>query len=182
MNRDDFMTVWKMLIGIWPRLNTDETIAAWWGLLAQYPAHQATSAVRQWSVDRRTAPTPADIIAGIKSILEEQRREQRRMAIPGRMCDECEGTGFVWIDFAGHGTVKRCRRGCMPPVEQVTTHEESADNREWSRRFAEMRNQMASERSGMTEHEYLRKRGFDPAHYRMSHGTIVARVVPKDVR
>jgi hypothetical protein len=182
MNRDDFMTVWKMLIGVWPRLDTDETIAAWWGLLAQYPAHHAQSSVRRWSVERRSAPTPSDIIAGIKMILDEQRREQRRVAIPGRMCDECEGTGFVWLDFAGHGTVKRCRRGCMPPEQQRQDEEPATDNRAWAARFRETRQRLAQERSSMNEHEYLRHRGFDPAYYRISHGTIIARIPEQTVR
>lgn len=177
MTRDDFTILWKMLTGLWPRLDTDETVAAWHGLLGNYPAHHATAAVRKWATERRAAPTPADIIDGIKAIAAEQRRDRPR-AIGSAPCDECDDTGFVWVDFHGHSTVRRCRRGCLPRTEPDTTHGPTPTRHEpgtWVARLDSIRRTNTAQRESMGEAEYLRHRGFDPARYRISHGMIVAR-------
>lgn len=175
MTRDDFTTLWRMLTGLWPKLDTPETVAAWYGLLAHYPAHHATSAVRKWATERRTAPTPADVIDGIKAIASEQRRNTPR-AIDGARCDECDSTGFVWLDFDGQGTVRRCARGCMPPTERREEHEIAAREPEaWILRFHETRVRTAARRRDLGESEYLRERGYDPARHRIVDGTIVVR-------
>ncbi|CAB4169648.1 hypothetical protein UFOVP1305_18 [uncultured Caudovirales phage] len=178
MNREDFGTLWKMLTGVWSRLDTDETVAAWWGLLAHYPAHHAQSAVRGWATDHRNAPTPADIIAGIKMIAAETQRQQPVKSISGSVCQECESVGFVFISLDGHGTVKRCSRGCMPRAgsERLSTDREKTVDREvWVERFHQHRARLASERSSMSEHEYLVMRGYEPDLFKITEGMIVRR-------
>lgn len=176
MNRDEFQTMWAMLIGVWPKLDTPETLAAWWGLVGHYPAHHATASVRKYATDRRTAPSPSDIIEGIKiQVREVQRTKPQRQV--GWFCDECENTGFVWTAFTGHGTVRRCGRGCMPPdgTDRLDVHDEPSDGRVWAERFREVREERARDRGALGETAYLRKCGYDPTVYRLSHGMIVRR-------
>lgn len=177
MTKDDFQTMWKMLIGIWPKLDTDETIAAWWGLLGHYPAHHATSSVRKWATERRAAPAPSDIIEGIKAILNEQSRTNRR-TLSRASCDECEGTGFVWRSFDGQGTVARCRRGCMPPTDftpEAVASTNRANPTHYRERLDAVITAKLRKRADLGESEYLRANGYDPKHYRISHGMIIAR-------
>lgn len=175
MTRDDFVTLWNMLTGVWPRLDTPETAAAWWGLLGNYPIHHATSAMRHWASERRTAPTPADIIEGIKAIVQETSRT-RRLPSASPSCDECEGTGFVWTSFAGQGTVRRCGRGCMPADRSYLDEDLSAtDPTAWIARFDQLRREQARKRAELGEAEYLRINGYDPARYRIRDGMIVTR-------
>lgn len=179
MTRDDFLTMWKMLTGVWPRMDTPETAAAWWGLIGHYPSHHATAAVRKWATDRRSAPSPADIIDGIKMIAIESRQTSQTRSIDAAPCDECESTGFVWTSMVGHGTVRRCPRGCTPPIidHSRTTHDHAprANPRIWIDRMNEIREREAARRREMGEREYLRSRNIDPDAFTFSHGMLVAR-------
>lgn len=177
MTQDDFATVWRMVTGVWPRMDTPETAAAWWGLIGHHAAQHATSSVRRWASERRSAPTPADIIEGMKIIAAEQR--VTRPAIGGGTCDECDGEGFVWTDLTGHGTVKRCRRGCMPPTTEERRsnqhHMASTGAPDYIARLAAMRNERAAHRARIGDAAWLRQHGFDPAAFVVRDGMVVAR-------
>lgn len=178
MTRDDFSILWKMLVGIWPRLDTDETTAAWWGLLGHYPSHHATAALRHWSIERRTAPTPADIIAGIKAVVLETQREQRRPMLNAGECGDCENSGFVWVSFSGQGTVARCPKGCQSPLAGERTYlPESKQKplRDPLEALETMRMGLAKRRRDLGHDNYLRERGRDPKYYRIQDGIILLR-------
>jgi hypothetical protein len=170
--------MWKMLTGVWPRMDSPETAAAWWGLIGNYPAHHATAAVRKWTMERRIAPTPADIIDGVKIIAAES-RQISTPAISSARCDECDGTGFVWTSMDGHGTVRRCVRGCKPPIIDHATknHHDGprANPQIWTERMNQKIARDATRRREIGERAYLEERGIDPDAFTYSHGVLIAR-------
>ena len=178
MNKEDFSTLWKMLTGVWPRLDTDEAVAAWWGLLGHYPAHQTTASVRKWATEKRTAPTPADIIEGVRAIVAEQRSVERHPSINAAKCYECAGTGFTWTSLEGHGTAARCTAKCLPPVVYPFDRADEGskmNNHDWAQRLRENVALQAAHRAKIGDLAYLAERGYDPERYKFQQGMIIAR-------
>ena len=178
MNKEDFSTLWKMLTGVWPKLDTDEAVAAWWGLLGHYPAHQTTSSVRKWATGKRNAPTPADIIEGVRAIVAEQRSVDRHPSINAAKCYECAGTGFTWTSLEGHGTLARCTAKCLPPVVYPFDREQDGskmNNAEWVKSLQKNAASLAAHRTKVGESAYLKERGYDPEKFRIQQGMIIAR-------
>lgn len=93
------------------RVPADEaTVAAWLELLRHHDTDLVVAAARRWGEQQHQPPTPADIVAETRNAAA---RRAATRALPAG-CAACGGTGWEWLD--ARNSVRRCARGCRPPV------------------------------------------------------------------
>jgi hypothetical protein len=147
----------------------DEATVRFWASECHFSDELIEASASAWVRKERNYPT-------LPAFLELVRANAPHKAIDSHRCGVCVD-GWEWLEEDGK-TLRRCRNGCLPPpMSSITTEwteRPTMDGTNWIEHLRGAREYQSRRRREIGDAAYLEERGYDPEHYRIDAGMIIA--------